>query len=380
MNTTRIIREVKRESSEFNFQLAHRTKVVSYYLFIFLICMAASSCRKEKEKEVEREKTSGLFWIRNQDSEMPVILSGNMESDKILLIIHGGPGGSSAQYLRGFEENLGEDFLLASWDQRYSGFSKFNSNRPLSMTIESNIEDCDLIVDFLNEKFPGKEVVLWGQSFGGAIVSGYASHPTYNNKIAGWIVVNGAVSGFELHRSIWEFAVRRCNDKIQEGFVNYQDSLNWLENNPYDPMVFNENQLWKVLLMAGSLYFEGEIELTEADFNYALQRAKDFFPLESDVDRYINNANLPVNNEFPYSPEMYNWRVNVSPISKPGLLIWGEKDETCPLELVQWYSNELTSAQKLHTVKLYANAWHVPFDSDQEEHDADVQQFIESLP
>ncbi|MFN9499811.1 MAG: alpha/beta fold hydrolase [Chryseotalea sp.] len=269
------------------------------------------------------------------------------------------------------------DFILASWDQRYSGFSKFEiPEQPLTMTVASNTEDCNTIVNFLKEKFPQKKIVIWGQSWGGAIVSSYASHPTYNNKIAGWIVVNGTVTGFEWHRSCWEFAVRRCKEVDS---IQYKESLDWLRANPFEPSKpFDRAHLLKVIEIASGLYYEGEPEQTDAQLEEVVKRIKTFFPLAADMDRYSRNVALEVN-DISTSAEMYTWRVNVSAMSAPGLLIWGEKDETCPIELLNWYSNLLTSNQKIHDVKIYSNAWHTPFYSDPEKHDADVKQFINGL-
>lgn len=350
--------------------------VISLSLFLLI------GCSKEDKKETPANNTpaTNLHWVNSGVSSMPVYISGNEQSDVVLLLIHGGPGGSSLEFLSGFEQSLGQSFQIVTWDQCYSGFSKFDvSSEPLTMTIESNLRDCDLVVDFLKNRYPNKKIVIWGQSWGGAIVSGYASHPAYHAKIDGWIVVNGTVSGFEWHRSMWEFAVRRCNEKITEGFGEYGDSLAWLTNNAYvEGEVFDRDKLIRIAIMASGLWYEGEPEASEEYLDNTRTRVNQIFPASADRDRYLRNVELEVN-DISTSAEMHAWRVDVSPMSKPGLLIWGEKDETCPIELLDWYTGVLSAQGKEHTVRIYPNEWHTPFVTNQAEHDADVRAFLEGL-
>jgi pimeloyl-ACP methyl ester carboxylesterase len=134
--------------------------------------------------------TAELTWLPATNAqanvEMPVVYVGNRQSATVLLVVHGGPGISSLDYIGVLEKQLASDVLLAFWDQRYSGFSRFDFTR--TMNIQSNLEDCNAVVEQIKQKFPGKKVVLWGHDWGGPIVTGIATHPAFKLNIDGWIV------------------------------------------------------------------------------------------------------------------------------------------------------------------------------------------------
>lgn len=99
--------------------------------------------------------------IRGQDSANPV-----------LLIVHGGPGGSNLfnQYLlRGWEK----DFTLVEWDQRGAGktFSHADADATGDLSIDRIAGDGVQVADWVRYRLHKPKIVLLGHSWGTIIAS-----------------------------------------------------------------------------------------------------------------------------------------------------------------------------------------------------------------
>jgi pimeloyl-ACP methyl ester carboxylesterase len=127
------------------------------------------------------------FFIYNDGSSMPVLVQGNMESDVLVIFLHGGPGGNAvtASYLPVFQE-LGEDYMMAYWDQRGSGLSQGNSYE-FAYTMEAFIEDLTFLVQTCKERYDSPKIFLYGISWGGALGCAFLSTDTLQNNITGFI-------------------------------------------------------------------------------------------------------------------------------------------------------------------------------------------------
>lgn len=342
----------------------------------FVCLLTMIFCFTSCEQEEVPIRFQELDWIAVQQSQMPLLFTGNKESNTILLVIHGGPGNSSLDFLGLFERYFGQDYLLAFWDQRYSGFSRFDFT--LSMTMESNISDGNVIVTELRNRFPNKKVVLWGHHWGGAIVMGLVTHSTFKNAVDGWVIVNGMVSGYEYFRSRWQFALRRSNEQLAKGQLAYADTVRLLQR--LEPIAgrWNANSQARIDGIASRLLFSGEPNTARELETFSAGRVRDIFPVQRDRDKARLNV-FQTPNAISFSRTLYTWRPSLDEISKPGLLIWGTKDEKCTLELLQWVSAELNSRKKNVSVQRYEEGWDTPFFSQPEKHAADVKAFLQSI-
>ncbi len=342
-------------------------------LLIFLaVVIVPAAC----QEDTFIERFEEVNWIPVAHVQMPVLYTGNTQSNTVLLIVHGGPGNSSLEYLGLFERHFGEDFLLAFWDQRYSGFSKFDFT--LSMTMESNISDCHLVITEIKKRFPDKKIVLWGHHWGGAIVMGVASHPTFKDAIAGWIVVNGMVSGFEYFRSRWQFALRRSRERLAEGAASFADTVAVLQR--LEPRAGQWRQATQTRIdgIANRLLYPGEPATARELETFTTSRIRQVFPAQRERDRArLNVAQEP--NAISFSRTLYVWQPALAEINKPGLLLWGAKDEKCPVELLTWLSSELRNRNKNVTIQRYEEAWDTPFFNQPEKHALDIKAFLQTL-
>ena len=70
---------------------------------------------------------------------------------------------------------------MAYWQQRASGQSKGTNKNDL-YTIEQYVEDADKIIDELKIKYPNREIVLFGHSWGGTLTSSYLKDSNRRKK------------------------------------------------------------------------------------------------------------------------------------------------------------------------------------------------------
>jgi pimeloyl-ACP methyl ester carboxylesterase len=341
--------------------------------FLAIILMLAS-CTDDEPKT----PWANVTWVPASDAEahveMPLIYVGNRESTTVMLVVHGGPGISSLDYLGTLEKQLGNDVLLAFWDQRYSGFSQFDFTR--SMTIADNLDDGYAVVQQIKQKYPGKKVVLWGHDWGTTLVMGLVTHPIYKTEIDGWIVNNGIVSGFEGFNALWNFTVRRCQEKINAGQPTYADTIVALNRLKPEPGRWRINTLARVYTYAIRLGVPGEPRQSRDERDYQKVRERNIFPNLTDRKRVDRNGLLAVNG-ISFS-EL--WKPVLDELVSPGLLIWGQNDNLAPVELQQWLVDQLTQRGKVFTAVTYEGAWHSPHVTQPDKHQADVKSFIQQLP
>ena len=127
---------------------SHLLALALFAGFLFLL----PGCKKEEPAPVQPYQE--LFWVTNKGSQMPVLMTGNKGSASIVLFIHGGPGSSSIEiagiYSGNSPANLTDNFLLASWDQRYAGYS-INPD-PVdwsTVNVDKYAEDCAMAIKHL---------------------------------------------------------------------------------------------------------------------------------------------------------------------------------------------------------------------------------------
>ena len=104
-----------------------------------------------------------------------------------VIVVHGGPG-ADYRYLLNLKE-LSDVYHVVFYDQRGSGLSP--RVEPSELTLDSSIEDLDLIVEHYGN---GDPVNLVGHSWGGTLVTAYVGR--YPEKVAHLVVAEpGGLTG-----------------------------------------------------------------------------------------------------------------------------------------------------------------------------------------
>lgn len=174
------------------------------------------------------------FFVRSQDADMPVMVRGNTGSKKLVLFLHGGPGGSAIPMaglssFRALEARYG----VAYWEQRGAGNAQGNA-KPETMTLEQHLADLDRIVDVLKRRHQPDSIYLLAHSWGGTLATAYLLDPERQGKIKAWISSDGAFSMVEGNRLSRDWALKRAQEKVDQGqdVDKWRGILAWYQETP----------------------------------------------------------------------------------------------------------------------------------------------------
>lgn len=106
------------------------------------------------------------FYVTHEGVSMPVWVTGNWRSNRMIVHIHGGPGTTNMiYYQKRSYQRLAADVGIAYYEQRGSG-STLGAHRDRN-GIDQWVEDLDVVMKVLEHRYPAAEFVLMGHSFGG---------------------------------------------------------------------------------------------------------------------------------------------------------------------------------------------------------------------
>ena len=136
--------------------------------------------------------TPGDYWyFRTDGVDLPVRVEGNLDSGVVLVMLHGGPGGSAVDYNVGLDAELLEDaYAIAYYDQRGQGgtHGRFGTD---SYTVQQVADDNANLVRALRARY-GDDTSVWlyGHSWGGML--GTATLLDTDADVDGWIESAGS--------------------------------------------------------------------------------------------------------------------------------------------------------------------------------------------
>lgn len=139
-----------------------------------------------------------------------LLVTGSWDARALLLILHGGPGGSETLLFRHFNRSLESRYLVAYWDQRGAGHSYDPKQPPSHMTVDQLVQDLGVVVARLHARYR-LPIVLLGHSWGGAL--GLLHAHRWPTTVAGLIGVAPVVNMPAQVLESYEFAVREAQDR-----------------------------------------------------------------------------------------------------------------------------------------------------------------------
>lgn len=175
-----------------------------------------------------------MLFLRHQGADLPILVQGNVASEKMMVFIHGGPGGTGvARYASAAFRSLGQDFAVASYDQRMAGLAQGNP-RGDGLGLAQHVEDLELVVEVLRARYPATRLYLLAHSWGGAVATAYLSSPAQQAKIAGWMPTAAACDMVAALRRSRQWAMARAQERIAQGkdVAIAQEAWAWYDQTP----------------------------------------------------------------------------------------------------------------------------------------------------
>ena len=166
---------------------------------------------------VKPASIASLERIRLGGIEQTILLRGHDRSLPLLLILHGGPGGTAMPLVHEFSSQLEEHFVVVNWDQRGAGKSYAPDIPESSMTVDQFVRDCRDLVSYLCERFQQRKIYLAGHSWGTQIgVLTVQRHPELFHAYIGIAQVVNVRRAESISLQFALEGARRAGDRMAE--------------------------------------------------------------------------------------------------------------------------------------------------------------------
>jgi pimeloyl-ACP methyl ester carboxylesterase len=158
------------------------------------LCIWLGGCAADWEPGDEH------FVVTHQGASTPVWVTGNWRSNRIVVHVHGGPGSTNMiYYQKESYQRLADDVGVVYFEQRASG-ATLGAHREFSH-IDQWVEDVDVVMTVLEDRYPEAEFVLMGHSFGGHLGPKFLFEN--QDRFLGWIEQSGE---HDASCRVWEYA------------------------------------------------------------------------------------------------------------------------------------------------------------------------------
>ncbi len=187
--------------------LKHVSKLVLIISFIGMLGILFS-CNENKttKKTIDEE-----LMINVPESQLYLRMRGNPEKP-LIINLHGGPGGYSGIDIKLMGPALEDKFLIAYLDQRGCGKSLACSDTAL-LNVEQYIEDLDIVIDSLMNRYNKKQVNLMGSSWGG--MYGFLYMLSHQEKINSYACIDGKANSNYQNHSLIDYEIKKANELLQ---------------------------------------------------------------------------------------------------------------------------------------------------------------------
>jgi proline iminopeptidase len=325
-------------------------KITVLYIAILIV---VGACNKSKNESIK-----DFFYMQTNGANLPVFVEGNKQSQTIIIMLHGGPGGDAQVYNTGmptFSDPLEKEFIMVYYDQRGSG----NANGKYSssiLNVDEHVQDLDKLITLLENKYgANNSIFLMGHSWGGTLGSAYLLDTERQKRISGWIEVDGA-HNFNGTPEVIATLILIGEEQIKLGNNNEK----WGKITEYaysvDPLYPSDQDISKL----NSFGFEGEQLLQEDDVigienESKVARGQLAYAFFSSHNLVMATSNLYSTNltmfqeikNLDYTPLLHQ-------ITIPSLLLWGRYDLVVPAFLGQQAFDAIGSTNKRYVEFLYS--------------------------
>lgn len=321
-----------------------------------------------------------VLYVRNDGADLMTWVRGNVDSGVVLIVSHGGPGGEATTYVEDLWP-LEADYAVVYWDQRGSGASRgmFRAER---FNYPQFGDDLRAVVDTVQAVYEPDDTFLMGHSFGVEVGTEFLVQGDNQDKVSGWMPVNGTFSVVPHAEAQRRFIVDRV-DEIEANPDNYD----------LDDDRLAELQTWRD--EAEQATTPDPMERVYLDLMWERALSLPAYPFEnedSDYDRgqrggYASpySAWLNLRNErrsyTPMDQAYTSWdrRQEVAEVTVPTAFLWGQWDPIMPPYVAESYYDAIGTPEAEKEIIWFEHAYHSPMYEDQAPFNEAVRDFVERV-
>jgi pimeloyl-ACP methyl ester carboxylesterase len=326
-------------------------------LFNIVIIVCLSSCQKEKIT------TSGMaddnFFLQVDGQSLPIKVAGNLDSKKILMIVHGGPGGSGLSYrTKHVIENIEKEFAIVYYDQRFAGASQGNGGIDDIGIFKTDLKK---VIQLVKAKYgTDKKIYLMGHSWGGFLVPYFLAEAANQDMVNGWIQVDGA-HNYALNDSLTKQMLLMFGEKE---IAKNKNTDKWKEIVDFcKANIYNESADIIAKLNRYASQAEGYLDEVSAPNNNAISLnslTANNFSATAQLSNIINSALIKKLDRQTYDKQISE---NLYKIKLPTKLFWGRYDFVCPIGLHEDIKKHIGSSDV--SVSVFEKSGHSPMSNEE---------------
>lgn len=185
--------------------------LVGLLLLVFISLPVYKFYLKNSTKIETANGISSLEEITLGGLKQWIFIRGTDQKNPVLVFLHGGPGEPIAgiSSSRKLDAELIKHFTVVHWDQRGAGKSYHRDIQVDAMTFNRLVEDCNELIDYLQNRFNIRKVFLVGHSAGSPI--GIKTAYKYPEKIHAYVGVAQIINDYEQQKISYEFVVEEAD-------------------------------------------------------------------------------------------------------------------------------------------------------------------------
>jgi pimeloyl-ACP methyl ester carboxylesterase len=319
-------------------------------IFNLLIISILAACQKEKISL--GADVHDIFFLEEKGSSLPIQVHGNVASNKMLVIIHGGPGGSGITYRDEYvKNNVEKEFAIVYWDQRLAGATQGNNTDDSISIFKTDVKK---VFRLLKYRFGAdKKMYVMGHSWGGFLTPYFLEDGNNQDLVKGWIQVDGAHNYYKNDSLTKEMLLVYGKKEIakSKNTDKWQPILDYCNAHPYNENFDIAFQLNRYASRAES-YLD---EVTPSGSSLLNSLISNKVPITSGVtNTYLSALVKKIDRQTYMEPISQN----LKKIKIPTLLLWGRHDFVCPIGLADDIKKNIGS--KDVSEKVFEKSGHSP--------------------
>jgi pimeloyl-ACP methyl ester carboxylesterase len=301
--------------------------------------------------------------------EQYIIIRGADIDKPVMLFVHGGPGSPEVAFMKHFNTDIENDFIMVYWEQRGAGKS-YSKDIPLeTMNFAQFISDTRELSQYLTERFSKEKIYLMGHSWGSllGILTAY-QHPELYHAYLGIGQVAHQYKGEQIS---FEWV------KEQALILNDTKAVKELSSLSFPDSTATAD-VWMSFLMKERKYVN--------KFGGAVQNMKSMWPmirmvLNTKEYTFKDKLNYPISNMFSlknlWLDVIYtNLNSSIDSMQIPVYIFQGIHDYQTPYSVAKDFFDNLKAPQKEFIT--FENSAHSPLMEEVDKFNTKVRSLVET--
>ncbi|HEX6222862.1 MAG TPA: alpha/beta hydrolase [Chryseolinea sp.] len=149
--------------------------------------------------------------------EQYLFIRGASLAKPVMLFVHGGPGSPELSFMKNYNSDIENDFIMVYWEQRGAGKS-YSENIPIeSMTLTQFISDTKELSEYLSNRFNQEKIYLMGHSWGSLLGILTAYH--YPERFHAYFGIGQVANQYKGEKLSFEWVKEQAHQRDDYGAV-----------------------------------------------------------------------------------------------------------------------------------------------------------------